>query len=149
PTPPQTSWGAYFTFPQSTDTNRGDLVRFGSLVGSLDQGVTWFFIGWDATIGANTAIPVPEGGTLYLAVYSANYQPESAGLETGSFTAFVAQVPALSPATNCSYAPNVTCTVVPFGTGSGTPTQPSITSVTGLSSSQTVRITATGYVNLD
>src|SRR5207237_419458 len=70
-----TGWGFFFgnSFPQTTDTTAPGVVRFGSLIGTLDDGANWFFIGWGRTIGAGTDVPIPEGATLNLAVFDVNY----------------------------------------------------------------------------
>jgi len=72
-------WGFWCT-NLTTDTMAPGVVRFGSLVGTLDGGLDWFYIGYGTTIGAGTGIPIPDGATLSLAVFDASY-----GTNTGAF----------------------------------------------------------------
>jgi len=65
--------GFGFTGKHTTDTTDPATVRFGSLVGTLDGGVTWFYIGYGTTIGAGTGVPIPNGSTLNLAVFDRDY----------------------------------------------------------------------------
>jgi hypothetical protein len=88
---PDTPWGFYFsnTFAHTTDTTRADAVRFGSLIGTLDWGASWFYIGYGRTIGAGTDIPIVDGATLNLAAYDADYGAQNSGV----YQVFVSDVP--------------------------------------------------------
>ena len=76
------AWG-FWTQNLTTDTTVPGVVRFGSLVGTLDGGLDWFYIGYGRTIGAGTAIPIPDGATLSLGVMDANYGTNSGSFQVG------------------------------------------------------------------
>lgn len=83
--PPDTGWGYFFgnSFAQTTDTLAPGVVRFGSLIGTLDDGANWFFIGYGRTIGAGTDIPIPDGATLNLTVFDVNYGQNAGAYQVG------------------------------------------------------------------
>jgi hypothetical protein len=76
------AWG-FWSQNLTTDTWSSDAVRFGSLVGTLNEGLNWFYIGYGTEIGAGTAIPIPEGATLRLAVMDAYYGPNTGSFQVG------------------------------------------------------------------
>lgn len=78
----QSDPGAEFGFfgPHTTDTTDPTVIRFGSLIGTLDGGTTWFYIGYGTTIGAGHTVQIPNGSHVAMAVFDRDYNQN-----TGAF----------------------------------------------------------------